>query len=374
MSRQKNILFIHPSDELYGADKVLLAVVAEAQALALVSVWIPKDVTYPDQKLTKELGKIGSSPIKVDLPVMRSAYLTLAGILNLLKLLANFALSLFRSDLPDLVYLNTSSLALLLPVFRLRGVPTVLHIHEHLFGFRKMAVLPLLPFATKLIFVSHAVLDASSLPGRFRSKSQVVHNGFDIKQTEQAHVDNGSDLIVLFASRWNSWKGHKEFLAIWGSLTRQDVKLWILGSQPPSGEGVDVPCIVSQMPNRDTVSIFGETDSVPDFLNRCDLVVVPSRLPDPLPTIAIEALANGRPVLSSNTGGLPEILENGISGWLLDLDNSADWISLLEGLDASQVREMGKECRSRFEMCFSSRRFAMEISEVLTSELKLVNS
>ena len=46
------------------------------------------------------------------------------------------------------------------------------------------------------------------------------------------------------------------------------------------------------------------------------LTVVPSIWPDPLPRVAMESISNGTPVIATNSGGLPEVVKNGIYGYL----------------------------------------------------------
>jgi len=55
-----------------------------------------------------------------------------------------------------------------------------------------------------------------------------------------------------------------------------------------------------------------------------DVCVVPSLFADPFPTVAVEAGAYRLPVIASRTGGLPEIVQHGVTGWLVEPGSSAD--------------------------------------------------
>jgi glycosyltransferase involved in cell wall biosynthesis len=59
-------------------------------------------------------------------------------------------------------------------------------------------------------------------------------------------------------------------------------------------------------------------DEVPDYLRAAQVTVIPSVCPDNLPTVAIEALAAGRPLVGSNIGGIPELIEDGITGRIVE--------------------------------------------------------
>jgi glycosyltransferase involved in cell wall biosynthesis len=78
-----------------------------------------------------------------------------------------------------------------------------------------------------------------------------------------------------------------------------------------------------------------------------DVCVVPSMLGDPFPTVAMEAGAYGRPVIASRTGGLPEIVAHGRTGWLVEPGNSEDLAKHIERFirNGAAIEEMGKAAR-----------------------------
>jgi len=77
--------------------------------------------------------------------------------------------------------------------------------------------------------------------------------------------------------------------------------------------------------------------------------VVPSTYMDPFPHAAIECQLAGRPTIASRTGGLPEIVEDGVSGILVEPGNAADLRNALTRLlDNPELREeMGARARDR---------------------------
>jgi glycosyltransferase involved in cell wall biosynthesis len=62
--------------------------------------------------------------------------------------------------------------------------------------------------------------------------------------------------------------------------------------------------------------MLGHRTDIPDLLGISDLFVLPS-LGDALPTVLIEALAAGVPVIATDVGGIPEIIENNKNGLLI---------------------------------------------------------
>jgi glycosyltransferase involved in cell wall biosynthesis len=67
------------------------------------------------------------------------------------------------------------------------------------------------------------------------------------------------------------------------------------------------------------------------FLRSFDILVVPSRL-DGRPVVVLEALASGVPVLASRVGALPELIEDGINGFLQAPEDAEAFVRRLSQL------------------------------------------
>ncbi len=358
--RRLRVLVVHPSDELYGADRVLLEVLRTAPAEADIEVWLPTDLDYPRRELSTELKKRRIRHRRLPLPILRRAYLRPGQIPALAGRLFSAALALVRYR-PDVLYINTSAGSALAPIGRLLGARVVLHLHEHIAGNTRV-VLPLVGAAHAVIAVSNAIIDP--LPPRTRRKTTVVYNGFDLPpSTPLPPLGPSNPLVLLMASRWNGWKGHQLLLAAWNLVEREDLQLRILGAPPPSGEAVDVPALVAESTGNDRITLVGQTSDVRAQLDAAHVVLVPSVLPDPLPTIAIEALGAGRALLGSDLGGLPEIV--GDAGLLVPAGDERAWAAALEELDTAQVTRLADASRGRFDSLFSRDRFDEEIRRVL---------
>jgi glycosyltransferase involved in cell wall biosynthesis len=350
---------VHPSNEMYGADKVLLELVDALPADYEANVWLPLDVHYAGDELRLELAKRKIDVHFVDLPVLRRSYMNLPGLLALLPRFFKTARRL-RMERFELLYINTSALALLAPLSRLLGRPAVVHLHEYLAGVtRRILQLPL-SCASEIVCVSEAVRDA--LPGSVKLKSKVVYNGFDLLPA--GTQPSAGKLVFVLASRWNTWKGHQTLLEAWGNLRRQDVELRIYGGPPEIGGSVDVVGMVSELPNRESVRICGQVRDISDALRGCHVVLVPSTNPDPLPTIALEAAASGRAVVASRSGGLTEIVSDGETGWLVSPGIPREWTERIESLSIAEVLAAGRKARSRFDGRFNQAAFAKNMGAI----------
>jgi len=95
--------------------------------------------------------------------------------------------------------------------------------------------------------------------------------------------------------------------------------------------------------------------------------VLPTRTEEPLSTAAIEASAAGLPVICTNHGGFPEIVEHGVTGLLVEPrrpDLLAQAIAQLAASPA-RARAMGEAGRQRALKLFALSRFVGEFDRVM---------
>lgn len=381
MTAPARVIVIHPSDEMYGADKVLLEVTGILRAGAVgtpgegadVHVLLPDDVEYPDRLLSTALRDRDVRVDVVALPVLRRDYLGARALPGLARR-AWATWRLLRRERPDVVYLSTSAALAVAPLARAVGARTVLHVHETWSGTERRLLGPLLRFCGTVLAVSRPVADALPLTA---DRVTVVHNGFDAPATTpgraaalRAELGVGEDdVLALVASRWNAWKGHDVLLDAWGRLERTDLHLAVLGAPPPSGASVDVPTLVAALPDPSRVHVVGERSDVADWVGAADVVLVPSTRPDPLPTIAIEAAALGRAVLASDSGGLPDIVADGRSGALVVTGDPAAWCAALTALDRATLVRQGGHGREVYAERFRREAFRERFARAVAGAL-----
>jgi glycosyltransferase involved in cell wall biosynthesis len=81
-------------------------------------------------------------------------------------------------------------------------------------------------------------------------------------------------------------------------------------------------------------------------------VVIPSEWYENAPMSVLEAMACGKPVIGARIGGIPEMIEDGVTGYLFEPGNAADLRETLErflALPEAAVAEMGRAARRKVE-------------------------
>lgn len=96
------------------------------------------------------------------------------------------------------------------------------------------------------------------------------------------------------------------------------------------------------------------------------VVVVPSIYPDNLPTVCIEAMSVGRPIIASRIGGLPELVDDGETGYLVEPGNEAELAEkIISVLSNKKHREaMNIKARKKAEQMFSLDTHAEQMEEL----------
>jgi glycosyltransferase involved in cell wall biosynthesis len=173
--------------------------------------------------------------------------------------------------------------------------------------------------APVLVCVSEALATqiAPHLPARLRSRIAVVRNGVDAATFRRpGRIGRTGPLKVMFVGRMIRDKGADVLVEAVRRLNRDDIHLTLVGA---SGFAADAPLTsfetsvrraVSPMGGRATLRTFVPRAEVAATLQQADVVVVPSRWPDPCPLTVLEGMAAGNAVVGSNIGGIPESLRD----------------------------------------------------------------
>jgi glycosyltransferase involved in cell wall biosynthesis len=106
----------------------------------------------------------------------------------------------------------------------------------------------------------------------------------------------------------------------------------------------------------DKVLFIGREENVFNLLNAIDVFVLPSLSHEDFPNVTLEAMSLGKPVIASRVSGIPEQIEDGKTGLIVEPGDSfglADAVHRL-GVDAGLRQRMGEASQRRFQAMFSA--------------------
>jgi glycosyltransferase involved in cell wall biosynthesis len=157
--------------------------------------------------------------------------------------------------------------------------------------------------------------------------------------------------LVGMISVLRSWKGHATFLDAAAQLlgqSKRPVRFVIAGDGPAREEWT---ARIAQEPWKDHVTLLGYRTDVPNILASLDILVLPSYAHEGIPQIILQAQAMSRAVVATTVGGIPEVVEDGVTGLLVpprDAEALAEKISSLLHDPALSAR-LGQAARAAVE-------------------------
>lgn len=187
-------------------------------------------------------------------------------------------------------------------------------------------------------------------------KVKILYKGidftnFEFKQNRQ--IDLTSEIKVLFVKSDFKRGGLYQLICALSALDCYKFKLYICGPDQSDQEDIlkDLP-----MTNNLRLVFEGKASQprIKKLLSTCDVFCVPA-LREALGVANIEALAAGIPVVSTNSGGIPEVLDQGLGGWLCppgDIEKLSETIEIC--LAHEELRKQkSKKGRALVEKKFS---------------------
>ncbi len=143
--------------------------------------------------------------------------------------------------------------------------------------------------------------------------------------------------------------------------TESRVRFEVFGEGPLSG-----PLVEMAQGNGSKVRFHGYRDDVPECLLAIDAVVIPSIWEEAFPYAALEAMSVGKAVLATRVGGMPEIIEDGSTGYLFDKKDAPGLASMASRLanDPVENNKMGQRAREVHRSMYTTQKMAERIEAV----------
>ena len=214
-------------------------------------------------------------------------------------------------------------------------------------------------------FVSRSVVDAivvnstaaaDELEGRFRVAASKVRNvgvGTDLDRIARAQPSEalrqelgfGDSKVVGVVAKLSRVKGHTHFLEAAAFISRAygNVRFLIVGDGPERNR---LKRLAGELGLSGKVLFVGVRDDVPELVKLMDVLVL-SSLSEGSPNILLEGMACAAPIVGTNVGGVPELVEDGVSGLLVDPGDASALSSAVLALlsDPERARAMGEKGR-----------------------------
>jgi glycosyltransferase involved in cell wall biosynthesis len=376
------LLILHSSSDLYGASKILLTTLSIFQKNGHESIV----VLSSSGALSEKLAEMGVRVVYLPLGIIRRKYMNPKGIINRIqqtKQAIKAIQQIIVAEKIDILYSNTTAVLAGGFAAKKMGIKHIWHIHEIIekpfFLFRGLSWL-LKKYATHIIVVSKAVQDhwKKYIP---INKILLVYNGIDYSeyqspaaapvvespQTEPA----AAKLRIGMIGRVHHWKGQGYFLQIAGELikTYPDLEFIMVGDAFPGNEYLyeEINRLKTQHNLVNVVRDLGYRTDIPNILNQLDIFVLPSILPDPFPTVVLEAMAAGCAVVATNHGGATEMIESGKEGLLIPWNDAKAAATIMKPIieNAAQRKAMGAAAAKKVRAQFSVASFEKRMLTIL---------
>jgi glycosyltransferase involved in cell wall biosynthesis len=183
----------------------------------------------------------------------------------------------------------------------------------------------LTPLMDRLIVVSKAIDHKIREEGRAVAPISLIYNGVDLQRynhqqpcctLHEEYLIPADAQIVGVVARLEAEKGHRTLLEAWPLVLAEvpSARLLIIGE---GSERDSLEAQVVSLGIEDRVVFTGRREDVPAVTAALDVAVLPSYR-EAQGLSVLEAMALGRPVIASRVGGIPEMIEDGVSGLLVE--------------------------------------------------------
>ena len=250
-------------------------------------------------------------------------------------------MALLNQFKPDLIYSNTMYNFSQVIIGRLMGAKTIVHMHEG----KAFASKPKLRFKFSGIFTTKYIVGskyvAEVLKGIVGVDGEVVYNGIKTTTFTQDKVKKQNIFSLFVIGTVDRNKAQLIAIKAVGYLARVknlNVQLKIVGRVTDAEYGEELQAYVNKKGLRSVVTFIGPVDTIEDSYQNLDALIVPS-LDEAFPTVILEAMAFQKPVIASNTGGIPEIVKDGVTGLLFKTSDFMDLANKIESLLDDDFKE-----------------------------------
>jgi glycosyltransferase involved in cell wall biosynthesis len=201
-------------------------------------------------------------------------------------------------------------------------------------------------------------------------RTTAIHNGVEVPDSPSQRQGQAQDdpVTIGVVGQIGEWKGHDDLVEALRILrdNDQDVRCVIVGRGEDDYE-TGLRAKIERYGLSDLVEWRGFVEDTDEIYQGIDICAVPSRFSEPFGLVAAEAGARSIPVVATRRGGLPEIVEHGETGYLVEAEAPEALADRLGDLvQHPQWRiAMGQAARARVQQHFSTEQMVDELERQL---------
>ena len=241
--------------------------------------------------------------------------------------------------------------------YKITALDQIREVKKRYNPFRNLIIRYFLKYVDKIFAVSNSLKELLEANGIKNIKT--IHNGINVAdwQADNEEVKEfkqkynlQNKRVILFGGRLSGLKGGEEIVKAVRGAARRIPSVVLLVAGEKEGFAKKMLLVSQELGVRDNLIFTGWLDGNEMRLayHGCEIVTVPSIYLDPFPTVNLEAMACRKPVVGTCFGGIPEIVQNGITGYIVNPFNTdlmaAKIIDLLKNHQkAKQFGEAGYE-------------------------------
>ncbi|TDR13076.1 glycosyltransferase family 4 protein [Marinomonas communis] len=282
---------------------------------------------------------------------------------NALKSLLQYLCFLIRATFlvyrisPDVIHANNAMAARLsVPIAKLCGKKILVHIRNPSFPPRTYHFIK---YADRFLAVSNFV--KNSFNSKIKSKTDVV---YDCHESKLVNLEkNSNQITVAMSSRLSIQKGISNFVdlatRIQDCLGDTEILFKHCGGVPAKQNDLGFD------PSSAPITWLGYIDNVDEFWKEADIAIIPSVGPEAFGRVVIEAMANGAIPIASKCGGPEEIIDDGVSGFLFDINDTDKLYDLVFKIliDPELRKEISKNAIDMAKAKYSNRYYIENVNQ-----------
>ena len=193
------------------------------------------------------------------------------------------------------------------------------------------------------------------------SKSDILPgSGVDTNRFRPQEKEKQSSIKFLLVSRMIWEKGIGEFVEAARIIKRKYpyVEFDLLGFLDVKNPGAISKADMQKWIDEGVINYLGVSDRVDEVIATADCVVLPSYYREGTPKILLESASSGKPIITTNSVGCRDVVDDEITGYLCEPRSSKDLVVKIERflqLSDEEKREMGQKSRLKMEREFDEK-------------------